>query len=219
MTTKTIPKDPQKVARIMQAAVTTFAHQGYQGAKTETIAAAAQVSKGLIFHYYGNKQALYFATVAQATQTIVAEVQSQTVPVPNDLVSLVIQSAKYKAAFGRTHPDEMRLMIEAYGELQHFPVKLQQQIQGLYQQTMTISRRLIGQVIDRMALRPELDREVTIDLIMGVMNQLLVEFQAQMKQMAADKAKHVQSMDDVQWLVQRAQAYMQILEMGFVTPK
>jgi uncharacterized membrane protein len=64
-----------------------------------------------------------------------------------------------------------------------------------------------------MKLRPEIDREATIALIMGVYNQIFTEFQAYMR-----KQPNVQSMDDAAWVVQRAQTYMTILEHGFVAP-
>ena len=70
-------KDPKKVARMMQAAMHEFAAQGYRDAKTDAISSAAAVSKGLLFHYYGSKQGLYFATVQLATETIIATINRQ----------------------------------------------------------------------------------------------------------------------------------------------
>ncbi|MCC3161705.1 MULTISPECIES: TetR/AcrR family transcriptional regulator [Lactiplantibacillus] len=210
---QTVPKDPKKVARMMQAAMHEFAARGYRDAKTDAIASAAAVSKGLLFHYYGSKQGLYFATVQLATETIIATINRQSYAVPDDLVTLMARSAQYKADFGRTHPDEMKVMIEAYGALERLPVKLQAQMKGLYAQAMTMTQDMIGQVLDKMKLRPEIDREATIALIMGVYNQIFTEFQAYMR-----KQPNVQSMDDAAWVVQRAQTYMTILEHGFVAP-
>lgn len=213
MTSKATPKDPAKVDRIMRAARHIFAAEGYRDAKTETIAVAAKVSKGLLFHYYGSKQALYLATVEAVTKTIMEEIDPRAYDVPNDLVTMVVQSTTYKTEFGRSHPDEMSLMIKAYGEMDQLPAKLQTQLRALYEQTMTVSRRLFGKILDQMTLRPDLDREIVIDLIMGVYNQIFTEFQVHMQQ------KHdIKSMADTQWIVDRAKAYMQVLELGFVQP-
>lgn len=76
---------------------------------------------------------------------------------------------------------------------------------------MAISREMIGRVLDKMPLRKDIDREATIALIMGVYNQIFMEFQAYMRE-----NNDVQSMDDVEWVVSRAKAYMGILEHGFV---
>lgn len=209
--TRSVPKDPAKVERIMQAAMHAFAAHGYRDAKTDAIASVAAVSKGLIFHYYGSKQGLYMATVQTATDTIITTINQQIFDVPDDLVTLMVRSAQYKAAFGKDHPDEMKVMIEAYGALERLPAKIQAQIKVLYAKAMAISREMIGRVLDKMPLRKDIDREATIALIMGVYNQIFMEFQAYMRE-----NNDVQSMDDVEWVVSRARTYMGILEHGFV---
>ena len=43
----------------MLAAIEEFAHNGYKAASTNAIVQKAEVSKGLLFHYYTNKEELY----------------------------------------------------------------------------------------------------------------------------------------------------------------
>lgn len=52
-----IPED--KKQRIIRAAMEQFAKNGYKKATVDEIVAAAGISKGLIFHYFGNKRQLY----------------------------------------------------------------------------------------------------------------------------------------------------------------
>ena len=52
-----IPED--KKQRIIRAAMEQFAKNGYKKAAVDEIVAAADISKGLIFHYFGNKKQLY----------------------------------------------------------------------------------------------------------------------------------------------------------------
>ncbi len=209
---ETIPKDPAKVARILKASLHAFAIDGYAGAKTETIAATAKVSKGLIFHYFGSKQQLYLATVEHTMTSIMDEIMPEFQTPPADLVTLVVQGTKYKTAFGEHHPDEMALLIAAYGEIQRLPVKLQTQITKLYTESLKVTQRLIEQILDQMEVRPTVDRATAVDLIVGVYNQLFAEFQQHMQQQA-----DIQSMADAQWLVERAKAYMDIIERGLMT--
>lgn len=49
----------EKQQRIINAALRIFAQNPYKKANTADIAAAAGISKGLLFHYFGNKQTLY----------------------------------------------------------------------------------------------------------------------------------------------------------------
>lgn len=48
---------------IIEAAEVEFATRGYEGARTEAIADRAHVVKGLIFHYFKNKEKLYEAVL------------------------------------------------------------------------------------------------------------------------------------------------------------
>ncbi len=52
-----IPED--KKQRIIRSAMEHFAKNGYKKATMDEIVAAADISKGLIFHYFGNKEKLY----------------------------------------------------------------------------------------------------------------------------------------------------------------
>jgi len=52
--------------RILKAAMTVFAHNGYSETKMSDIAAAAQVSYGLAYHYFANKEAIFSALIQKA---------------------------------------------------------------------------------------------------------------------------------------------------------
>lgn len=52
-----IPKDKKR--RIIRAAMEKFAENGYRKATVDEIVASADISKGLIFHYFGSKKQLY----------------------------------------------------------------------------------------------------------------------------------------------------------------
>ena len=52
---KEVVKDPQKEQRILITSASLFGQHGYRETKTDQIAEEAGVSKGLLFHYYGNK--------------------------------------------------------------------------------------------------------------------------------------------------------------------
>ncbi len=58
-----------KRERIVQVAMEQFAAGGYEGAKVEAIAAAAGVSKGAVFGYFGSKGGLFLAAYRTATRS------------------------------------------------------------------------------------------------------------------------------------------------------
>lgn len=56
--------------RILQAAFAEFAASGLEGARVDTIAERAQANKGMIYHYYGNKEGLFQAVLERAYEEI-----------------------------------------------------------------------------------------------------------------------------------------------------
>ncbi len=58
-----------KQDKIIAIAMEHFAARGYEGARAEAIAAAAGVSKGAVFSYFGSKAGLFLATYQAATRT------------------------------------------------------------------------------------------------------------------------------------------------------
>ena len=57
-------------AEILRAARDEFCEQGFNGARVDSIAARAKANKRLLYHYYGNKEALYEAVLLDAYQEI-----------------------------------------------------------------------------------------------------------------------------------------------------
>lgn len=56
--------------RILQAALTEFAAHGYSGGRIERIASAARSNVRMIYHYFGDKGALYLAALERAYRGI-----------------------------------------------------------------------------------------------------------------------------------------------------
>lgn len=55
---------------ILRAARDEFCEQGFNGARVDSIAARAKANKRLLYHYFGNKEALYSAVLLDAYQEI-----------------------------------------------------------------------------------------------------------------------------------------------------
>ena len=71
-----------KQDKIVAIAMEHFARHGYEGAKAEAIAAAAGVSKGAIFGYFGSKAGLFLAAYQNATRTF-----SRYLEAPDEVLS------------------------------------------------------------------------------------------------------------------------------------
>lgn len=63
--TRGVPR-PVREAQILEVAGQVFATEGYAGASMDAIAARADVSKPMLYNYFGSKRDLYFAYIEQA---------------------------------------------------------------------------------------------------------------------------------------------------------
>jgi AcrR family transcriptional regulator len=65
------PRDAEKTkSDILRAARDVFCEHGFNGARVDQIAAAAKANKRLLYHYWGNKEALYSAVLLDAYREI-----------------------------------------------------------------------------------------------------------------------------------------------------
>lgn len=95
--------------RIMSAALAEFGAHGYLGASINTICTDGQISKGLLYHYYTDKDALYLACVSQCFQELTAYLSSHL-----DVNTVTLNEYfDIRLGFFREHPLHQRLFCDA----------------------------------------------------------------------------------------------------------
>lgn len=123
---------------VLEAALQEFAAHDYKEANTEAVALRAGVSKGTLFNWFQNKQALYLATLHYIVG-VVEQAMRVTPPPPGaDLFDLLGEYAAKKLPVCRAMPTAVRFAVRAYynagGEVgrltQHWMTK---QMDGMYQ--------------------------------------------------------------------------------------
>ena len=66
----------EKQERMINAALKVFAEHGYYHSSTDEIVKTANISKGLLFHYFGNKIGLYSFLYDYATRSVTLELST-----------------------------------------------------------------------------------------------------------------------------------------------
>ena len=93
----------------MEHAFAEFADEGYLGASVNAICAAGKISKGLLYHYYADKDALYLACVEacfqELTSALSAALDARTVT-PDQYFDV-------RLTFFAQHPWHQRLFCDA----------------------------------------------------------------------------------------------------------
>lgn len=103
--------DPDKRARIVNAAIEEFAHLPYEKASTNHIVSKAGISKGLLFHYFGNKQDLYETLVKFVIQTLYQAIVSRIDWEQADLFERIKQVAIVKLEVSQIYPHMFDFML------------------------------------------------------------------------------------------------------------
>lgn len=205
-----IPKDPEKVDRIMTAAVQIFAANGYAQAKTEAIAKSADVSKGIVFRYFGDKAHLYLAAVKYVIDKLTQLADFTVWTDAKDLSDMIQRAVRYKIELQLKYPDEFRLSIQSFGEISALPQSIQPAIRECWQQQTSMSMtKLEKPVLARMKIRPGVDEKVLEKLMTAIADQVFSEAQVFMRQHPDAK------IEDFEPIIQQIQSEYEILEHGF----
>lgn len=101
-------KNQKSRAHILKYAFAEFAQQGYLGASVNTICTAGKISKGLLYHYYTDKDALYLSCVQQCFQELTAALSAA-------LDAKTVTPDQYfdvRLVFFAQHPKHQRLFCD-----------------------------------------------------------------------------------------------------------
>ncbi|MDF4219524.1 TetR/AcrR family transcriptional regulator, partial [Bacillus subtilis] len=166
---KNVVTDPAKVTRILKTATEICGQQGFIKSKTDQIANQAQLHQGLLFHYFGNKQALYLDAFKYAYHRIYDHMDTKKWQNAPGLAAMMTTAVKYELKLQFKFPAEYRVMMQAYAELPHMPEPLRQQVQ---QETTAISSesdRIFREKIEQLPRREGL----SVDDVFGVVSALI----------------------------------------------
>jgi len=97
-------QDDARRSRILDAALIEFADKGYKKASTNTIVREAEVSKGLLFHYFISKKELYLYLYRYAREVITNELYEKVNFADRDVLNRMQQSTLVKIESYLRHP-------------------------------------------------------------------------------------------------------------------
>lgn len=106
----------EKQDRFINAALKLFGENGYKKASTDDIVKEAGVSKGLLFHYFGNKQGLYEFVYEYSRKYIRMEYEAVLSSYQVDFFELQRSIEMAKKNIMRTYPCMNVFMTNAFRE-------------------------------------------------------------------------------------------------------
>lgn len=107
-------KADQARERILNGAIQEFALQGYNKASTNHIMEQVGMAKGLLFHYYSNKQKLYFACLEKVLTEVQKELDQFMQQMPEDLFQRLASFLRWKSQLAIDQPIIFRFLLGIY---------------------------------------------------------------------------------------------------------
>lgn len=150
-------KERQERSRraILQAALDEFGALGYDGSSMEHICSSHSISKGMMYHYYASKDALFLACVSEVFQDLhrfLLEHLDGVLTLPS--FEAVKSYFLLREHFFQARPREKRLFENA---MLYPPAHLAEQIRELRAPIRAENDRFLHQILARMTLRPDVD--------------------------------------------------------------
>ena len=96
--------------RILSAATSEFAAKGLAGARVDEIAARARVSKRMLYHYFGHKEALWLAVLEHAYLHIRSEERELDVSRLSPVAGMR-RLIEFTVAYVQSHPEFISLLL------------------------------------------------------------------------------------------------------------
>ena len=141
--------------RILKAALEEFGTKGYENASLNSMCAAHQISKGLLYHNFENKDALFLAC-AEACYRDMTEYLKAEVTEPGDVRQEIQVMMDRRQSFFRAHPWYSRIFFQTV--LQP-PVHLQEKLREIRRTYDEFNAARFRAVLERLPLRKELSME------------------------------------------------------------
>lgn len=175
MFANTAPRKRRKEARpseLLEAALHLFVERGFAATRLEDVASRAGVSKGTLYLYYANKEALFKAVVQEGIIPVIAENEAIAAKHSGssfDLLELLLQN--WWSKIGQTAFAGIPKLIVA--EARNFP-----ELAGFYyENVISRGRALVASALRRGMESGEfrsMDIETTVDVVMAPILMLLI---------------------------------------------
>lgn len=196
----------EKKEKIIKACMEVFAEKGYEGASTNAIVQKAGISKGILFHYFGNKKDLYLYILDRTLGKAVDELNSYQEPLPSDIFERIIVTGTIKLKMAIEQPLMYKLLFITFVNT---PDPLKAAAQERYKKLYDIALPMLYNGLDYSKMRKDIDPKKAIEVMTLFMEGLQAQYMETLKNLSAEQSFVI--MDKL-----RAETleYMDILKKG-----
>ena len=146
--------------RILDGALAEFSTQGYGGSSINTICAAQNLSKGIVYHYFATKDALYLACMEECFQYLTEYVRANFTAGQGEIEAQLERYFSVRMSFFRANPVYRRLFCEAVTTP---PTHLSAKIRACRQDFDAFNVQILEQLLGSIALRSGISKADAIE--------------------------------------------------------
>lgn len=198
-----IPED--KKTKILEASIEEFANKGYINASTNEIIKKAGISKGLLFHYFGNKRNLYLTTLDLITNEFFERFYEVLHDDSNDIFNKLLNWNKTKFTLLSEYPTEYKMLMGAYVNV---PQEIKDELVLRYNHLSKISISNFLKDVDYSMFRKNLDQEKAVELILLTLDSIGNKYIQQYK------GKEDEIIKELPKITKEIQEYLYMLRVG-----
>lgn len=152
-------KNRETREQILKSAMKEFGEKTFSEASLNTISREGNLSKGIIYHYFKNKEDLYLSCVSRSIQDLVAYLKNEENFTGKALRDI---STYFTLRHGYFEKDPIgKNLFSSY--MMHPPKHLQEEIQRIRQELDEYNQYFFGEILDGVSLREEISREDAMD--------------------------------------------------------
>ncbi|MBI0578211.1 TetR/AcrR family transcriptional regulator [Neobacillus cucumis] len=169
MFSKFLNLDQEKQDRIINAAIKEFAQKGYDNASTNEIVKDAGISKGLLFHYFGNKKQMFLFLFDHCYKIIADEFYKKINLQETDFFSRIRGAILIKTELLNQYPNLFKFIEEAYlDESSEIKIEIEKKVKQLNH----INFGKIYEGIDFSKFRSDMDIQKVLKIITSTFEKL-----------------------------------------------
>ena len=154
------PEEKQK--NIIDAALATFGKMGYKKASMNDIATAAGISKGLVFHYFGSKKALYLYLAEISGAIFLSEMKSRFDKNISDFFDRIKLATEIKMSVMKKYPALLLFLGSMYYETDE---EVADSIKEILAQSEEIRSGLAFDGMDASKFKEGIDPQLVVNIL------------------------------------------------------
>ena len=162
-----LPDEKKKM--IIEICIEEFADKGYVNASTNNIVSNANISKGALFNYFGNKKNLFLYIMDYATNYYVDYLITRMKKNSPDFFERILDWAKLKLQVSLEEPTIYNFFLVAYSNI---PEELTKDVEKRYAKLYEKGMFLSFEGLDLSLFREDIDRQKAIELLLVTFNGL-----------------------------------------------